>query len=55
MADELGMQPTVRQINNLFRVQLGPFASMSDAQAAQLAAQQRVGSALPIVTENVKP
>jgi rare lipoprotein A len=55
MADELGMQPSVRQINNLFRVQLGPFASMSDAQAAQLAAQQRVGSALPIVTENVKP
>lgn len=55
MTGELGTQPAVRHVDNLFRVQLGPFSTMNDAQAAQSAAQQRVGSALPIVTENVKP
>jgi rare lipoprotein A len=55
MANELGLQPIVRQVGGLFRVQLGPYASIADAQAAQLAAKQRVSGALPIVTENVKP
>lgn len=55
MANELGLQPIVRQVGGLFRVQLGPYASIADAQAAQLAAQQRVSGALPIVTENTKP
>jgi rare lipoprotein A len=53
MADELGVNPVVRQVGGMFRVQLGPFASMNDAQSARQSAQQRIGStSLPIVTES---
>jgi rare lipoprotein A len=52
MANELGINPVVRQVGGLFRVQLGPFASMSDAQSARQTAQQRIGSTLPIVNES---
>lgn len=55
MAGELGSEPVVRQVNGLFRVQLGPFANRNDAEAAGLAAQQRVGTPLPIVTDTSTP
>jgi rare lipoprotein A len=51
MADELGANPVVRQVSGLFRVQLGPFATLVDAQNARESAQQRIGATLPIVTE----
>lgn len=55
MNDELVVNAVVRQVGALFRVQIGPFASMAAAQSAREAAQQRLGVALPIITENAKP
>jgi rare lipoprotein A len=51
IASELGGNSVVRQVSGLFRVQLGPFATLADAQSAREAAQQRIASSLPIVTE----
>jgi rare lipoprotein A len=52
MANELGVNPVVRQVSGLFRVQLGPFATMTDAQNARQSAQQRTGTSLTIVSDN---
>jgi rare lipoprotein A len=54
VSDELGTVPIVRQAGGLFRVQLGPFASLTDAQNARQTAQLRLGASLPIVTEMQK-
>jgi rare lipoprotein A len=54
MNNELGAQAIVRQVAGLFRVQLGPFVSMNDAQVARQSAQTRLGGSLPIVTDSTK-
>jgi rare lipoprotein A len=57
MANELGANPVVKQISGLLRVQLGPFASMSDAQSARANAERRMNvgnNSLPIITEHIK-
>jgi rare lipoprotein A len=54
MTAEIGSAPVVKHTGGMFKVQMGPFATVGEAQSSRDFAQQRLGAALPVVTESTR-